>query len=60
MPSWLRGFATHQPVSQTADAVRGLMDGTPHGISTWMSLAWAAGAILVLAPLAVNQYRKVA
>jgi len=37
------------------------MDGTPHGISTWMSLAWAAGAILVLGPLlAVNQYRKVA
>jgi hypothetical protein len=36
------------------------MDGTAHGISTWMSLAWAVGAILVLAPLAVNKYRKVA
>jgi ABC-2 type transport system permease protein/oleandomycin transport system permease protein len=60
MPSWLQGFATHQPISQTADAVRGLMDGTAHGISTWISLAWAAGAILVLAPLAVNKYRKVA
>jgi ABC-2 type transport system permease protein/oleandomycin transport system permease protein len=60
MPSWLQGFATHQPVSQTADAVRGLMDGTLHGISTWVSLAWALGAILVLAPIAVNQYRRVA
>jgi ABC-2 type transport system permease protein/oleandomycin transport system permease protein len=60
MPSWLQPFAIHQPISQTADAVRGLMNGTPHGISTWVALAWAAGAILVLAPLAVNRYRKAA
>jgi hypothetical protein len=36
------------------------MLGQPHGESTWISLAWAVGAILVLAPLAVNRYRKVA
>ena len=42
MPSWLRGFATYQPVSETTEAVRGLMSGTPHGNSTWISLAWAA------------------
>ncbi|HEY5266465.1 MAG TPA: ABC transporter permease [Acidimicrobiales bacterium] len=60
MPSWLQAFAVHQPISQTADAVRGLMLGMPHGASTWVALAWAAGAILVLAPLAVNRYRKAA
>jgi ABC-2 type transport system permease protein/oleandomycin transport system permease protein len=60
MPGWLRPFANNQPVSQTADAVRGLMLGTPHGESTWISLAWAVGAILLLAPLAVNRYRKAA
>jgi len=60
LPSWLQPFAHDQPISQTAIAVRGLMDGTPHGQSTWISLAWAVGAILVLAPLAVNRYRKVA
>ncbi len=60
MPSWLRPFAINQPVSQTAIAVRGLMLGTPHGESTWIALAWSLGAILVLAPLAVNRYRKVA
>jgi ABC transporter DrrB family efflux protein len=60
MPGWLRPFAINQPVSQTADAVRGLMLGTPHGQSTWISLAWAVGAVLILAPLAVNRYRKVA
>jgi hypothetical protein len=36
------------------------MDGTAHGQSTWIALAWAVGALLVLAPLAVNKYRKVA
>ena len=40
-------FATDQPVSQTAIAVRGLMLGSPHGASTWIALA-------------VNRYRKVA
>ena len=60
MPSWLQGFATYQPVSETTDAVRGLMSGTPHGNSTWISLAWASGAILVLAPLAISKYRKAA
>jgi ABC-2 type transport system permease protein/oleandomycin transport system permease protein len=60
LPGWLRPFAINQPISQTADAVRGLMLGQPHGESTWISLAWAVGAILVLAPLAVNRYRKVA
>lgn len=60
MPGWLRGFATYQPVSQTCDAVRGLMLGSPHGASTYVSLAWSVGFILVLAPLAVNRFRKAA
>ncbi|HQT99594.1 MAG TPA: ABC transporter permease [Acidimicrobiales bacterium] len=60
MPSWLRGFATYQPVSQVTNAVRGLMNGVPHGASTWISLAWSLGAIVMLAPLAVRRYRQVA
>jgi ABC-2 type transport system permease protein/oleandomycin transport system permease protein len=60
MPGWLRPFANNQPISQTAIAVRGLMLGKPHGNSTWIAVAWAIGLIVVLAPLAVNKYRKVA
>jgi ABC transporter DrrB family efflux protein len=60
LPSWLQGFANNQPVSQAADAVRGLMSGTPVGDSVWVSLIWSVGLIAVLAPLAVNQFRKVA
>lgn len=60
MPGWLRPFANNQPVTQTADAVRGLMLGIPHGQSDWIALAWSVGFVLVLAPLAVNKYRRVA
>ena len=60
LPWWLRGFANNQPVSQTTAAVRGLMDGTAHANSVWVSLAWALGLLAFLAPLAVRRFRKVA
>ena len=60
MPGWLKPLANNQPISQTALAVRGLMDGTSVGNSVWVSLVWAVGLIAFLAPLAVNRYRKVA
>ena len=58
MPSWLQGFASHQPVSVTAEAVRGLMLGTPHGADSYISLAWALGAVVLLGPLAVRKFRQ--
>jgi ABC-2 type transport system permease protein/oleandomycin transport system permease protein len=62
MPSWLQGFAEHQPVSVTASAVRGLMIGQIPGVAStsWyvvQSLAWCIGLIAVFAPLAVRRYR---
>jgi ABC-2 type transport system permease protein/oleandomycin transport system permease protein len=60
LPSWLQGFANNQPVSQTTNAVRALMTGTPAGDSIWVSLIWSIGLVAVLAPLAVNQFRKIA
>jgi ABC transporter DrrB family efflux protein len=59
LPDWLQGFANNQPVSQATDAVRSLMLGGPVGDHVWVSLLWSAGIISVLAPLAVNQFRKV-
>ncbi|MEI6710286.1 MAG: ABC transporter permease [Actinomycetota bacterium] len=58
MPSWLQGFATHQPVSVTAEAVRGLMLGTPHGWGTYETMLWALGAVAILGPLAVRKFRQ--
>jgi ABC transporter DrrB family efflux protein len=65
MPSWLQGFAAHQPVTVVADALRGLILGqgalaagqTVPG-DVLLALAWSAGILLVFAPLAVRVYRK--
>jgi ABC-2 type transport system permease protein/oleandomycin transport system permease protein len=60
MPSWLQGFATYQPVSVTASAVRGLMVGGPTAEWVIRSLIWIGLIIAVSAPLAVWRYRKTA
>jgi ABC transporter DrrB family efflux protein len=59
MPDWLQGFATHQPVSVTASAVRALMIGGEDTTTLVLkSLAWCAGILLVMVPFAVYRYRK--
>jgi ABC-2 type transport system permease protein/oleandomycin transport system permease protein len=64
MPSWLRGFAQHNPVSVLADALRGLFHVNP-ALTTadtrWaliQSAAWIAGILLVFIPLSVIRYRN--
>jgi ABC-2 type transport system permease protein/oleandomycin transport system permease protein len=66
LPGWLQPFARNQPLSQVANAVRGLMDGsagaalvehsTGHYVIT--SLLWSAAIIAVFAPLAIRAYRR--
>ena len=64
LPSWLRGFATYQPVSQVADAVRQLMVGNnrlfpfPYAHEWIPALIWTVGFLVVLAPLAVRKFRN--
>ena len=64
MPEWLQGFASHQPVSVTVNAVRGLLvDYPPGGDTSWQvvqSVGWSVLIIAIFAPLAVNKYRKAA
>ena len=62
MPGWLQAFAKNQPVTQVVDACRSLMTGgSLHNTgAVWAALAWCFGLLLVLAPLAVRKYRKVA
>jgi ABC-2 type transport system permease protein/oleandomycin transport system permease protein len=65
MPAWLQPFATHQPVTVTANAVRGLILGpaalppgnTVAGQVGW-SLLWAAAITAVCVPIAVRSYRR--
>ena len=62
MPGWLQAFAKHQPVTQVVDAARSLMVGgsLQDTGAVWASLAWCAGLLLLLVPLAVRKYRRVA
>jgi ABC transporter DrrB family efflux protein len=58
MPTWLQGFAEHQPVSVTASAVRALLIGGETATYVVQSLAWIVAIIAVSAPLAVRKYRR--
>ncbi len=52
IPTWLRGFAENQPVTQVVDTIRSLLGGTPVGASAWHAVAWSVGIIAVSIGLA--------
>lgn len=64
MPTWLQGFASHNPISVLSDALRGLFRVDPAlttGDVRWaliQSVLWIAGILLVFVPLAVDRYRR--
>ena len=61
MPSWMRAFANHQPVTVMVDTARILAEGHPaalalgHGLGYYLpaSLVWSAGIVAVCVPVAV-------
>jgi ABC-2 type transport system permease protein len=66
MPSWLRVFASHQPLTYMVDAVRALTLGShaqpllghPAGYFVIRAAIWAAAIVAVSLPLAVAKYRR--
>jgi len=58
MPSWLQGFAHHQPVTPITEAIRGLLLGTPVGDNAWIALLWCGGIILASLVLCAALYRR--
>lgn len=72
LPSWLQGFAIHNPLSRVSDATRALTIGQyPCGDSLQtltactdvqsnllLSLAWSAGIFLVFLPLSIRGWRR--
>jgi ABC-2 type transport system permease protein len=47
MPSWIHGFAEHQPFTPVIESVRGLLLDTPVGNAPWLALAWCGGILAV-------------
>ena len=58
MPGWLQAWSKANPVSQIADAVRGLMVAGPVARPVVESLLWAAAFTAVFAPLAVRAFKR--
>jgi oleandomycin transport system permease protein len=58
MPGWLQAWVKINPVTHLADAARGLMVGGPAADSVMWSLLWAAGIVLVFAPLSVYALKR--
>src|SRR5438445_4126331 len=59
MPTWLKMFARNNPISHTANAIRGLTQGGPVWNPLWLSVGWIAAILVVFVPLSVNRYRQV-
>jgi ABC-2 type transport system permease protein/oleandomycin transport system permease protein len=74
MPTWLRGFATHQPVSVVINSARSLilgdsstaqqrellLGGTGTGSLVLQALAWSVGIGLAFGLLCTRKYRRLA
>jgi ABC-2 type transport system permease protein len=45
MPSWLQGFARHQPVTSVVDALRGLLTGGPVASAATQAVLWSVGIL---------------
>ncbi len=58
MPSVVRAFAEHQPVTAIVDAIRALLSSQPVGNDLWLALAWCVGIMLVAYIFAMRVYKK--
>ena len=66
LPSWMKGFASNQPVTVLSDTLRGLILGDEFLATQSRSLSelilyslfWIGAIIAVFAPLAVRKYRR--
>jgi ABC transporter DrrB family efflux protein len=58
MPSWLRVFAEHQPLTLVTNTVRSLMLNGSGGSDAIPALIWALGLLLVFFPIGLWLYRR--
>jgi oleandomycin transport system permease protein len=59
MPGWLESFTHVNPLTQVADAARGLMLGTGDVASpAFWTIVWSVGLTAVTAPLAISRFRN--
>ncbi len=57
MPSALRVFAEHQPVTSIVDTIRALLTGQGVGAEIWVALAWCVAILIAANVAAMVLYR---
>ncbi|WP_413450112.1 ABC transporter permease [Georgenia phoenicis] len=58
LPTWLRGFAEHQPVTPVIETLRSLLMGTEAGGAPALAALWLGGILLVAVLWAAAQFRR--
>ena len=58
MPSWLRGFASNQPITAVIDTIRALLTNTSPGAAAWHAVVWSVGIIAGSVVLAGVLFRR--
>jgi ABC-2 type transport system permease protein len=58
MPSWIQGFAAHEPITPVIDSFRGLLLRTATGDSPWLAAGWCIGIALASIALAAMFFRR--
>ncbi|MGH3877306.1 MAG: ABC transporter permease [Actinophytocola sp.] len=58
MPSWIHGFAEHQPFTPVIESMRGLLLDMPVGNSPWLAIAWCGGILAVAVAASGYLFRR--
>ncbi|WP_245811943.1 ABC transporter permease [Actinophytocola xinjiangensis] len=58
MPTWIHGFAEHQPMTPVIETMRALLLDQPLGNSAWLALAWCGGLLVAGVLAATFAYRR--
>ncbi|GLV83972.1 transport permease protein [Streptomyces lavendulae subsp. lavendulae] len=58
MPTWLHGFAGHQPLTPVIESLRALLLDRPAGNAPWTALAWCAAITALAVTLAGVLFRR--
>lgn len=58
LPSWLRGFAEHQPATPVIETLRGLLLGTPVGSSAVAAVLWCTTILLASVAASAVLFRR--
>ncbi|WP_233512686.1 ABC transporter permease [Micromonospora deserti] len=58
MPTWLRGFADHQPVTPVIETLRALLLDTPAGSAPAHAVAWCLGILVISMVVAAVLFRR--